>query len=170
MGRKGTDTMKIIPIGASLLLAVAVATPALAQPMSPSQYVTTAGASDLYEQQSSQLVLQTTQDPNVRAFANEMIGDHGKSTAMVKSAAMKSGVSAPPPALMPAQQEMIAQLQAASRAERDAAYLAQQKAAHGQALAVQMAYAKEGGDPALRSAAANIVPVVEHHIMMLKAM
>ena len=151
-------------------LSALVASPALAQVMTPAEYVKIAGASDLYERQSSQIVLQTTQDPKIRQFAQEMIADHAKSTADVKAAAARSHVAAAPPMLMPAQQELIAELQAESGPARDAAYVAQQKASHNQALDVQKAYATDGTAPALKAAAGNIVPVVESHVAMLKAM
>ncbi len=99
-----------------------------------------------------------------------MVTDHSQSTAQVKAAAAKAKLKVSPPQLTPNQQEMIAQLQAEKGTARDAAYVAQQKAAHGQALSVQKAYAEGGKVAALRAAAAGIVPVVEHHIMMLKAM
>ena len=150
--------------------AIALAAPAIAAVMTPADYVATAGASDLFEQQSSRIVLATTTDPNVRSFATMMIGDHGKSTAEVKAAAAKSRVAAPPPMLTPLQTELIAELNAERGAARDATYVAQQKAAHGQALAVQKAYAMDGTAMPLKSAAGDIVPVVEHHIAMLKTM
>ena len=159
--------MKLYALAAATVL---VATPALAQVMTPAEYVKTAGASDLYERQSSQIVLQTTADPNVRAFAQMMIMHHTKSTADVKAAAKRSRVAAPPPMLMPTQAELIAELRAEQGPARDAAYIAQQKASHNQALAVQQAYAAEGTAPALRNAAAGIVPVVQQHIAMLMKM
>lgn len=146
------------------------ATPATAQVITPSEYVTTAGASDLYERTSSQVVLETTQDPNIRAFAQQMIAEHAKSTAQVKAAAAKSRVKAAPPRLTPLQSELIAELRAEAGPARDMAYVAQQKAAHGQALNVQKAYAMEGAAPALKATASGIVPVVQHHIQMLMAM
>lgn len=155
--------MKTSLLAAALLFA----SPALAQVMTPADYVKTAGASDLYERQSSQIVLQTTTDPRVRQFAQMMIAHHSKSTADVKRAAARSRVAATPPMLMPAQAELIAQLRAEQGPARDRAYLAQQKASHNQALAVQQAYAAEGTAPALRRAAAGIVPVVQEHIGML---
>ena len=160
--------MKIL----SLLTAAGtlVALPAAAQVMTPGEYVMTAGASDLYERQSSQLVLQTTADPAIRAFATMMVTDHARSTADVKAAEMRSKVRAAPPMLNPAQTELIAQLRAESGPARDAAYLAQQKASHNRALAVQMAYADEGTAAPLKRAAGMIVPVVQHHIEMLKGM
>lgn len=145
-------------------------TPAAAQVMTPSDYVMTAGAGDLYEVQSSQVVLETTADPRIKSFATMMLSDHDKSTADVKAAAAKSRVKPTPPMLTAAQSELIAQLRAENGAARDAAYVAQQRASHGQALSVQKAYATGGTAPALRATAARIVPVVEHHIVMLMQM
>ncbi len=150
--------------------AALLAAPAYAQVMAPAEYVATAGASDLYEQQSAQLVLESTQDPKVRSFAQMMVQDHGRSTANVKAAAAKSRLSAPPPMLMPLQTELLAELRAETGPARDATYVAQQKAAHNQALSVQQAYAAGGTAPPLKAAAAKIVPVVQHHIAMLKMM
>ena len=150
--------------------ALLIAAPAAAQVMSPTDYVATAGASDLYERTSSQIVLETTTDPKIRRFAQMMVTDHAKSTAAVKAAAAKSKVSTPPPSLNPLQTELVAELRAEQGPARDAAYVAQQKAAHGQALNVQKAYAMEGTAPALKAAAKKIVPVVQHHIEMLKDM
>lgn len=163
--------MKTFPLLASVT--ALAATPAFSQataPMAPDEYVTTAGAGDLYEIQSSQIVLQSTTDPMVRAFAQGMVRDHTKSTAMVTAAATKSRVAVPLPQLMPLQAELIAELQAENGPSRDAAYIAQQKAAHQQALNVQKAYAMEGTAPALKGAAAKIVPVVQGHIKMLMKM
>lgn len=154
----------------AILAALLTAAPAAAQVMAPAEYVMTAGASDLYERQSSQLVLQTTTDPRIRDYAQMMIADHGKSTADVKAAAMRSRVPFAPPMLMPLQAELIAQLRAEQGPARDATYVAQQKASHNQALFVQQAYALEGTAAPLRAVATKIVPVVQHHIEMLKAM
>ncbi len=163
-------TMKTSRLIAAAGLAALATTPAFAQVMTPADYVMTAGASDLYERQSAQVVLETTSNPKVKEFATMMLSAHAQSTADVKAAAMKSKVKVAPPKLMPAQEEMIAQLRGETGMARDAAYVAQQRAAHGQALSVQKAYAMGGTAPALKMAAAKIVPVVEHHIMMLKDM
>ncbi|RZL96840.1 MAG: DUF4142 domain-containing protein [Sphingomonas sp.] len=147
-----------------------VAAPAAAQVMTPAEYVATAGASDLYEITSSKVVLQTTQDAKIRDFAQMMVADHMKSTADVKVAATRSRVRAMPPKLTPTQTELVTQLRAEQGPARDARYVAQQRASHNQALAVQQAYAAGGTAPALKTVASNIVPVVSHHIEMLKAM
>ena len=159
--------MKTLTILASGLI---FAAPAAAQVMSPAEYVATAGASDLYERTSSQIVLQSTQDPKVRSFAQMMIAHHTKSAADVKAAAAKSKVKALPLKLNPLQTELVAQLRGEAGPARDMAYVAQQKASHNQALNVQKAYAMEGTAPVLKAAAGTIVPVVEQHIEMLKSM
>lgn len=150
--------------------AMVVAAPAAAQVMTPAEYVMTAGASDLYEITSSKIVLETTKNSKIRQFAQKMITDHTKSTAEVKAAAARSGVRAMPPKLNPLQTELVTQLRAERGPARDARYVAQQRASHDQALAVHQAYAASGTAPALKAAAAKIVPVVSHHIEMLKAM
>jgi putative membrane protein len=166
-------TMKTLMTTAALgaaLGAEMLALPAAAQVMTPTEYVTAAGASDLYEITSSQLVLQTTQNPRVRDFAQMMVTHHTKSTADVKAAATRSRLRVAPPKLNPLQQELVTELRGENGAARDAAYIAQQKASHGQALNVQKAYAMEGTAPALKAAATTIVPVVEQHIATLKTM
>ena len=133
-------------------------------------FVAKAGASDLYERTSSKLVLTTTHDAAVRRFASEMIKDHTKSTQMVKSAALHSGLHPKPPALDAKQQGLVADLRKAKGADRDHLYLDQQKQAHAEASALMQDYAATGSDAALRKAAAAIVPVVKHHIDMLNGM
>jgi putative membrane protein len=135
-----------------------------------SVFVAKAGASDLYERQSSQLVRASTHDRQLRHFADEMIRDHTKSTQMVKSAATRSGLRPKPPMLERRQRRMMTDLRHAHGRDRDHVYLDQQRQAHAEALGLLQDYALTGSAPALRRAAHNIVPVVQHHIAMLKSM
>jgi len=152
----------------SLIIAFLLATsPVAAHAQTPSTYVATAGASDLFERTSSNLVLRTTKDAKVRSFATMMLRDHAKSTKMVKDAATKSGVKTGPPQLSPDQKSKIAALTDAGGKARDQLYWQQQKAAHQQALALHQGYAAHGSAAPLKAAAAKIVPVVQHHIGML---
>jgi putative membrane protein len=141
-----------------------------AQAETPTEYVAKAGASDVYETRSSKLVLATTKDPKIRSFANEMITDHAKSTAMVKSAATQAGLKPKPPVLEPKQQAMLADLTKAKGQTRDQLYVTQQKTAHQEALALHSGYAQAGSEPPLKTAAGQIAPVVQHHIEMLTSM
>lgn len=146
------------------------AIPAHAQVMSAQDYVAAAGAGDLYERESSQIVLSSTADPKLKQFAQTMIAHHTRSTKDVTTAAKAAKIPTMPPKLTPAQAQMIAQLNAQTGKARDMAYVTQQKTAHMQALALHQAYAKDGTAKPLRDAATSIVPVVQHHIEMLKTM
>ncbi|BAI95959.1 hypothetical protein Sj15T_02930 [Sphingobium sp. TA15] len=151
-----------------LMPLIALATPAAAAE-TPAAYLGKAGAGDLFEQTSSKIVLETTSDARVKSFATMMIGDHGKSAAMLKSAAAASGVKAPPPGLTPDQQAKVAALKQARGVARDTLYWQQQKAAHAQALQLHQDYAANGSNRSLKDAAAKIVSVVKHHIDLLNA-
>ncbi len=139
----------------------AAATPA--QAVSTADYVAQAGAGDLWEIESSKALLAKSKDAKVRAFADMMIDNHGKSTAKVKAAAASAGVEAPAPKLAPDQEKMLADIKAADAAGIDKIYLDHQKTAHGAALALHQGYAASGEAVQLKQAAAEIVPVVEAH-------
>jgi putative membrane protein len=155
-------TKAVLAAASAMMLAGAVQ----AAPPTPI-YLKKAGAGDLYEKTSSQIVLGSTRNPDVRRFAGMMVTDHNKSTAMVKSAARRSGVRVGAPMLDPMQRRMVAELRRANGRDRDRLYIDQQRQAHSQALQLQQDYAATGSAPALRRIAATIVPVVQHHIDML---
>ena len=161
--------MKTLTATALFAAAALSAAAAHAAPPAP-EYVAKAGASDLFEKTSSKTVLATTKNPGIRKYATMMASDHTKSTAKVKAAAMKSGMKPGAPMLDADQKDMIAKLTAAHGKARDALYVEQQKTSHQSALALQQDYADSGDKPALKTAAAGIVPVVKHHIEMLDAM
>jgi putative membrane protein len=157
----------MMPKTSLIIASLLAALPIAAYAQTPSTYVATAGAGDLFEQTSSKLVLRTTKDAKVRSFATMMVRDHAKSTAMVKAAALKAGVKAAPPQMSADQKSKIAALTDASGKGRDQLYWQQQKAAHKEALALHQGYASTGSAAPLKAAAAQIVPVVQHHLQML---
>lgn len=159
--------MSICRTGLAILAIASIAGGAQAAPSST--YVMKAGAGDLYEITSSKLVLHST-NPKLKSFASMMIDNHMKSTAMVKTAATKSGLKPKAPALTAKQKADIAALKAASGADRDALYVTQQKAAHQEALALHQDEAATGTAIPLKTAAKKIVPVVEKHISLLNSM
>lgn len=133
-------------------------------PVDRAGYVTTAAASDLYEIQSSQIALSKAQRPEVREFAQMLVTHHTQMTEALTTAARASGLTPPPPTLLPMHQEMIAELQRAPAAGFDSVYLRQQVPAHETALALHQNYAARGDAPALRAAAAAAVPIIRHHL------
>ena len=136
----------------------------------PSLFFAKAGVGDLCEKTSSQIVVASTRNPDVRRFATMLIVDHGKSSQMVRSAARRSGLHPPAPALDPTQRRMIADLRrTAGWRDRDMAYIEQQKQAHAETLSLMQDYAAAGAAPPSRRVAGDIVPVGQHHIDMLNS-
>jgi putative membrane protein len=131
---------------------------------SPMDFLMLAGGGDQYEIQSSQAVLETTQNPELRRFAQMMIDHHTKTSADAMAAARRDGVT-PPPA-MPAQHQaaMINALRMFQGVERDRLYLTQQQMAHKEALGVHKTYSEAGTSPALKAAATATVPIVQRHL------
>ena len=142
----------------------------MASEMTPSDYVKNAGAADLYEKESSKLLLQSTKDPQMRSMAKKMIADHTTSTNEVKAAAMQAGLQPESPALDATGRRNMAELRRVTGKARDRLYIAQQKKAHKTALELHRNYADNGTSPPLKAAAAKIAPVVARHSSIFTAL
>jgi putative membrane protein len=149
------------------------ASPAAAAEAAPPDamtYAAKAGASDLYEIQSSQLAEQKAATSAVRQFGQMMIKHHTMTTAQVTKAARAAGLNPPPPVLEPEQAAMIDELRGLSGAAFDAAYVRQQRLAHDRALALHSGYADHGDARPLQAAASSAVPVIRRHIDQLRSL
>lgn len=127
-----------------------------------------AGGGDLYEIQSSQLVLETTQNTDIRRFAQMMIDHHTKTTRDAGAAAMRAGLTPPTPMLDAPKMAMLAALRRYDGVERDHLYLAQQMMAHKEALGVMKTYADMGETPELKAAAQATIPIVQAHLAQIE--
>lgn len=146
----------------------AMEAPAPGAPTDASGYVAKAGAGDMWEIESSRALLAKSKRADVKAFAQMMIDNHGKSTAKIKAAAGSASIEATPPTLDPDQQKMLDEIKNADAATIDGIYLRHQKTAHDAALALHRAYATNGDTDGLKKAAGEIVPVIETHIAELQ--
>ena len=128
-------------------------------------FLAQAGSANQWEIASSQLALQASQNAAVRNYANLLISDHMRLGAQVTAAAQSAGVMMPPPALLPAQQTALDQLRAAGTGPSfDMAYRQAQIDAHTQAIQLMQNYAASGDVPALRTAAAQAIPMMQMHL------
>ncbi len=126
-------------------------------------YVAMAASRDLYEIQSGQLAGQRAQRADLRQFGQMLVTHHTQTTEQLTAAARASGMTPPPPTLLPMHREMLAALQAAS-GNFDSVFLDQQVTAHEMALALHRNYARRGDTPALRSTAGAAVPIIQQHL------
>ncbi|MBN2970911.1 DUF4142 domain-containing protein [Roseomonas aeriglobus] len=144
--------------------------PAMAAPADDATYLAMAGASDMFEIESSKAVMAKTSNAAVQDFARMMIAHHSDSTARVKAAAAQAGLTVPPPQLTADQRAKLAAVTSATGDAAARTYIAGQREAHAAALTLHQGYAQNGRTPALRAVAAQIVPVVQGHITMLANM
>lgn len=134
-------------------------------------YIQHAGMSDLFEVESSKLALERSGREDVKAFARMMVEDHGRSTEKIKAAVARDGLPAPAPPMLDATHlGKLNRLRSASGEAFDQAYLDMQLSGHKDALALHRSYARSGSAASLRTAAGEIVPVVEQHLQRLTAM
>jgi putative membrane protein len=127
-------------------------------------YMAMAASSDQFEIQSGQLALQMSQNPSIRAFAQQLITDHTRTTQLLMAAAQQAGLTPPPPMLLPEDQALLDQIRSAPAGSFDVAFRDVQATAHQKALALHQNYAASGDVPALRTVAAGAVPVIQGHL------
>lgn len=134
-------------------------------------YVPAASIGDLYEIESSEMALSRSKSADVKAFAQQMIADHKKSSGDLQRFIAENPINIAPEKNMDARrQAMIQNLRTASDAEFDGQYVGQQAAAHQEALNLHQSYARNGDTAKLKALAAATAKVVTHHGEMLKAL
>jgi len=131
-------------------------------------FVSNASQSDMYEIQAAQIAQQRSKNPDIKAFAKQMVTDH---TAMMNE--MKPLVAAagqkPADSLDQRRQGFIDNLKSAKDADFDKTYIDQQVAGHQEALDLMQGYAKDGSDAGLKGGAAKAVPKVQMHLDKAKS-
>ena len=130
------------------------------------EFVQAAGHADSFEIMAATTALAQSQDPQVRAFARQMIRDHGRMSLALRQATAGAGLEPPPMAVGSEQAPMLAALQSLRGRAFDQAYVKQQALAHRSALVVEEQYAATGDAPAVRQAATEAVPLIRSHLAM----
>jgi putative membrane protein len=154
-------------------LAVLALTPAEAQEAGSRQtrdYVHAAGQSDAFEMLEADTALTQSTDPQVRAFAQQMMEDHGQLSEALRQAATQAGVKPPPNEVGTDQAPLLSALQSLRGRDFDRAYWRHQALAHRSALTTTQQYASNGDDPAIKRAASSAVPIIARHLAMAEQM
>ena len=147
------------------------AQPSLADPVFGPEFVDRAGGSNLFEIAEAKLALTRSSRADVKAFASAMIEAHTKSNAALQAAVDASGQTTELPTVLPDElQTRYAALALTAAGGFDKAYVADQIAAHQDALEGLRIYARRGDTPALKKFAADAAAVVEDHLTRAKAL
>ena len=127
-------------------------------------YVMKAGASDLFEIESSRIALTRARDADVRAYAQMMIDHHTRTSAQVMEAARADGLNPPAPILPADKMRKLDALRTVSAETFDQAYVREQLTGHTEALVLHQNFAEEGRVEALKRVAGAAVPIVRSHL------
>jgi putative membrane protein len=130
-------------------------------------FVTEAAGSDMFEIESSKLAIERSQDAATKAFAQQMITDHTKTSdelkAMVTSGAIKATI---PTAMSSSQQGMLDDLKKLQADDFTKQYHSDQEDVHEDAVDLFKRYGDEGENADLKAWAAKTRPALEHHLKM----
>jgi len=132
-------------------------------------FVVAAGHAGAAEIAAGKLALTKTKDKATLAFAQRMIHDHSVLAAKLKTAAAAAALR-PPATPSSAQAAALQSLGTLSGTAFDAAYRANQIAAHKAAVALFTSESKSGRAPTLKSAASAALPTIEMHLKMAQAL
>lgn len=151
-----------------------------AEPMEPStagkllidddtrEFFAAAASANMLEVEASKLALQRAQNPEVRAFAEQMIKDHTKAGEELKALAQKKNVTLPT-AMMTRHQSMYDELKDEKTAKDfEEAYGAAMVASHKEAVTLFDEVADDGKDAEVNTFAAKLLPKLQSHGGMAK--
>ncbi len=129
-------------------------------------FIMEASASDVFEIESSKLALQKGNDAT-KAFAQQMVTDHEKSTAELKALVASGKVQGNPVTTLTEEfKEEIDELAKLDGDELSEEYIDDQVDAHEDAVDLFKRYAEEGENADLKAWAAKTLPALEHHYQM----
>ncbi|RQS58415.1 DUF4142 domain-containing protein [Burkholderia sp. Bp8963] len=126
------------------------------------EFVDRARLADVSEVQASQIALEKSTSPDVRAFAKQMVGDHGKANERLRALAARKGV---PEQTVRIVNPDVEALRDRSGRDFDTAYVsAAGPDAHREAIRLFENEARDGKDPDLRAYAKATLPTLRHHL------
>ena len=131
------------------------------------RFVEKAASGGMAEVQAAQLAEQKSQDPKVKAFAQQMITDHTAANQQLTTIAQQKGLTVPA-SLDAKDQKEIDKLQSLSGPKFDRIYMKGQQRDHEAMLKLLQHEASSGKDADLKSFADQTVPTVQKHIELIK--
>ncbi|MDQ4421837.1 DUF4142 domain-containing protein [Sphingobium sp. DEHP117] len=129
------------------------------------EFADQAAKSDAFEIAAAKLAATNATSAQVKDFARMMLAAHTESTTKLKAAASSSSPAVSPSAeLTGDQQDDLTELRGMKGAAFDEEYIDGQVDAHEDALALMRKYAADGAEGPLKSAAREMVPIIEQHL------
>ena len=160
-----TLTVRIGVIG--LVLSVA---PAWAEGFNAEvDFVARASSANLVAVEESRLALDRSGAPQVKAFARQLVEDHGRAETALQAAADGSGAEVPT-TLDQDHQARVTALRGKSGADFDKTYVADQSETHSNALTLYGDYMLLGDNEKLKTLAIKMIPITETQLKAVRAL
>jgi putative membrane protein len=141
-------------------------------PTTAKAFIDAAASADALEIASSRLALSRSKSQPIRDFATHMIDEHTMTTNALMAAVQLENL--PPPASPSGDSQKGAMMDALTQAslgsEFDDRYIALQRQAHQDALALHRNYAANGDNAALRDLAADTSARIADHLAMANSL
>lgn len=118
-----------------------------------------------FEIEAGQVASQKATDPQVKQFAQMMVRDHTRATAILQQLADARNLTLPTDMGDP-NQAVLARLSSLSGKEFDRAYMTEMVNSHQKDVALAENQAQNGKDSQLKSLAAQKLPALEQHLQM----
>lgn len=131
-----------------------------------------ASIGNMFVVESGRIALDESADEKIKKFASMMAEHHSEANQNLRETIDSSSVDKAnlPNALDEKHSLRIEKLKAAKGAQFDNLYVAEQKAAHDEAVVLYRNYAASGEDRALKNYATKTLPMIEEHQKLLKGM
>ncbi len=152
-------------VGSILSMAPACAADAKAE----IDFVTRASVGNLAATAESQLALDRAGDPQLEAYARQLIDEHGSAETALEAAAEGSGAMVPS-TLDPDHKGRLTALQSKAGTDFDKAYVADQVEVHSNALTLYADYMLLGDHPKLKALAIRMIPITEAQFKRAQAL
>jgi putative membrane protein len=146
-------------------MALMATSSAYANEITDQDFVTKAMIANQFEIESSEVALKKSETSAVRDFAQRVLDDHTKAGDKLEEVIASSGSQVQPASELDYKhQTLLDKLHTASDREFDEQYLASQKAAHEESVALFTDYAKSGENEGLKEFASDTLPVLNKHL------
>jgi len=127
-------------------------------------FVHEAAVSDMFEIQSSQLAVDKLNGQE-KAFADQMIKDHTKTSSELKDLAAQANVAVPA-AMDSSHQSMLDKLKSLSGDDFRKTYFSDQVSGHKDAVSLFQRYGQGGENAKIKAWASTTLPILQHHLSM----
>ena len=127
-------------------------------------------SSGRFEIESSQLALKTSSNDEIKKFAQKMIDDHTAADQKLTETLKQANLPEPKYGMDEESRGLVKQLAVFQGGAFDRAYVRDQIQGHEKAVELLEAYSKGGDNDALKQLALTLLPTINEHLQMAKAL